>query len=495
MTPNQMQDHADAMRDLYARAEETMLRKMARRVTNGFSPTNVNGWAERKYREVDRMRRELAEEVRSLNDQSAMMREAMLNEAYESGMDSFEQELISLGRVQQVIPKSRYNAVSSLVSEMDRKFDALHSQILRTTEDEYRHIIGSAVSLQATGVTTTHESIKKALEDFADKGITSFTDRAGRNWNMDTYAEMAVRTGMMRAAVQGYTDDALDHDEHLVIVSDHQDTCPICEKWERRVLALDELGRRQPDCEGTLDEAEAAGLFHPNCLHSVTVYVPGLTIKAGSKARQGYTRQMNAEGYANRQNQRYMERMVRRWKRRQAVATTPEDERLAKAYVDKWQQKLRDLTDDTDLPRLYRREGGRQKLSEAAKKLKPLKIADDGGIIDPNTPPHNSKFRWQKQNEHINGTPEFSRRVMRAAASGKPLPSVFYEDVDVESLVTPEIDKHLTYHTKNGDSQYFSAGKPIGRAYSKEKGYVETERVCIRFSKDGWHAYPVEQRK
>jgi len=59
------------------------------------------------------------------------------------------------------------------------------------------------------------------------------------------------------------------------------------------------------------------------------------------------------------------------------VATTPEDERKAKAYVDRWQKKLRELTGETGLPRQYRREGGRVRLSEAAKRLGLVRL--DGG--------------------------------------------------------------------------------------------------------------------
>ena len=109
----------------------------------------------------------------------------------------------------------------------------------------------------------------------------------------------------------------------------------------------------------------------------MTVYVPGLTDKAGGKDRQGCTPEMDREGYENRQRQRYTERMVRQWKRRQAVATTPEDERKAKAYVDRWQRKLRELTGETGLPRQYRREGGRVKLSEAAKRLGPVRLTGE----------------------------------------------------------------------------------------------------------------------
>ena len=110
-------------------------------------------------------------------------------------------------------------------------------------------------------------------------------------------------------------------------------------------------------------------------LHSVTVYVPGLTDRTGSKERAGISAEADAAGYNKRQTQRYMERTVRKWKRRQAAAITPEDERMARAYVVKWQGKLRELTGGTTLPRKYDREGGRVVLSEQAKKLKPYNVS------------------------------------------------------------------------------------------------------------------------
>lgn len=375
MTPNALQDRASAMTELYGEAELRMIRAIAKRVSSGKA---VSNWQQKKLEEVTQMKQELQGIVSGLKSGSRMTREILMREAYESGWKDSDNALGNIyrgdGRSFSTIPPARFDATSELMKELDSRFDALDSEILRDANDAYRSIIGNVVALQSTGIMSTREAVKEALSNFADRGIAGFVDRAGRRWEMDSYANMAVRTGMMRASLQGLRDDMAAHGEHLVIITDHMDTCPLCRDWERKVLAVDSEGAKDIECEGLLSDAETAGLFHPNCLHAMTPYVPFLTDKEGMKAAKGYSAAQDAEGYRNRQVQRYMERNVRRWKRQQAAATDPERERYCKAQVDRWQARLRQHVEDTGIPRQYWREGGRVKLSDAAKKLKPQSL-------------------------------------------------------------------------------------------------------------------------
>lgn len=500
MTPNQLQDMASELSALYAQAEERLTAAVARRLARGVEEP---GWANRKLEEVQAFRSELTRELETLSRSAAEMRSAMLDTAWDTGESGLTDEL---GVRLEVIPQARLAGIAAIETELSQKFDALQSAVLRAVDDQYRSIIGQAVAAQATGTITTKQALKQALNAFADRGISGFTDRAGRHWGMAEYSEMAVRTGMMRAAIAGYSADALEHGETLVIVSDHADECPLCRPWERKVLAIAPEGLQHPDCQGTLDGARAAGLFHPNCLHSITVYVPGLTDRTGSKARAGITPVQDERGYANRQQQRSMERTVRKWKRRQAAAIEPEDERIARAYVVKWQRQLRALTGETKLPRKYDREGGRVLLSDAAKKLKAFTVSETGVIIRPQSTLDtilvagravNTKMRVQKQRQHIWNSKEFLRRVAQAQATDDPLPSVFYENVDVDALVRAHMGKGEADIDRHGIlSEFFDADEAVGQVYLIASGtYVPTIRVCIRYSKDGWHAFPVKEVK
>jgi len=63
----------------------------------------------------------------------------------------------------------------------------------------------------------------------------------------------------------------------------------------------------------------------------VSVYVPGLT-RVPERRRLA-----NPEGYEKRQQQRYNERMIRKWKRREAAAITDEEREFARRKVREWQ--------------------------------------------------------------------------------------------------------------------------------------------------------------
>lgn len=126
---------------------------------------------------------------------------------------------------------------------------------------------------------------------------------------------------------------------------------------------------------------------------------------------------------------------------------------------------------------------------------KVLKGPPKDGIIQVGGQAVNSKMRWKKQRQHIKGTAEYERRVEQARKDDTPLPSAFNADVDVEALVQAHMGKGEIEISKQGVlSEYFNADGLIGWAYLPASSkYVETRRGCIRYSKNGWHAFPVKE--
>lgn len=98
----------------------------------------------------------------------------------------------------------------------------------------------------------------------------------------------------------------------------------------------------------TIDDARAAGLWHPNCGHSISLYISGVTPPK--------TPRPDPEGYELRMQQRANERQIRKWKKRESVAITPEAKAKANAKVNEWQKKQRDFISKNDRKRDYGRE-------------------------------------------------------------------------------------------------------------------------------------------
>ena len=62
------------------------------------------------------------------------------------------------------------------------------------------------------------------------------------------------------------------------------------------------------------------------------------------------------ETYEDRQQQRYLERGTRKWKRRQQAAITDKEQSKADAKVREWQSRLKEFTEEKERRRKFERE-------------------------------------------------------------------------------------------------------------------------------------------
>lgn len=339
---------ADEIRRIYAEAEVRVIEKIARRLRRG--EPDAQQWAQAKLRDLRRLKGEINEDVieflKSINPEVI----DAIEKAYKMGQKAAEGDLKKAGlkvKVEGTFSQINELAVKALAKEIVDKLNSTHFHILRQADDVYRQAVAEASSGVITGVETRRQAAQRVLDKLADRGITGFIDNSNRSWSLDTYAEMATRSATGRAAIEGHISRMQENDRDLVIVSDHAEECELCRPWERRILSLSGQSKKYP----SLQEAIAAGLFHPNCSHSMNLYIPGLTRDVGQKHAQA-----DPEGYEIRQQQRYNERMIRKWKRKKAAALDEKAKRKAQAKISEWQARQRELVEEYGLRRKYERE-------------------------------------------------------------------------------------------------------------------------------------------
>lgn len=328
--------------EVYAETERIMLESIRKRLERGIDSPS---WYADKLAQVSALRKELESKLAGAQGAAAAAVEDGITRAYAAGVQAAQNEVLELGMTSAFAGTSRA-AVEAIVRETTGLLGSTQFAILRQATDVYRETVEGAAAQVAAGGLTRREASQRVLAGFASKGISGFTDRAGRRWSLEAYAEMTMRTASGRAAVEGSLERyrALGPEGDLVIVSDSPEECPLCRPWEGRVLSQSGTSRQHPP----LSAAIISGLFHPNCTHSLGLFVPGLT-----RPMKGTE---NPRGYEERQRQRHLERKVREWKRREAAAMTPDARRAATMRRRRWEDRLSAHVARHDRKRLRYRE-------------------------------------------------------------------------------------------------------------------------------------------
>lgn len=171
------------------------------------------------------------------------------------------------------------------------------------------------------GSTLSYRRIQAAqdmLDDLAAKGVTGFTDKAGRNWDLATYAEMATRTAVSNAWDDMQHSAMLRAGFDLAVIGTHstEGSCPHCLPWLGRTISLSGATAGYP----TYDEARAAGWRHPNCRCFDTPLGAGIAPEVTNPVAI----EQAAAAYKASQHQRALERKVREAGRRYHAAVTPQ---------------------------------------------------------------------------------------------------------------------------------------------------------------------------
>ena len=198
-----------------------------------------------------------------------------------------------------------------------KEFDA--DRVKLTLEDAYTHVAGMTANMKKKDVAFLRETVASVEREAAMTGMTprqvtaelltrlesrpegfKFVDAGNRVWDSKAYCEMLARTTLLNTSRQEYLDTCAENGADVVAVTVSGHCCDKCAVWENRLLSISGKTEGLP----TVDEATAAGLFHPNCTHSVTEvddytreeeYNPDGTPKNGTQSEVDMTPNPHAE--------------------------------------------------------------------------------------------------------------------------------------------------------------------------------------------------------
>lgn len=330
-------DFVGKIGDWYAEAETEILAAIARRLARGIDEPN---WYDQKLSEIQAVQKE----VRGILQNTLPGIRPLLTEAIKS---TFMRAFNNGDKNPPIPTKANLSVVETLARVTYDRLQAVNVRVVRSVSDIFRAVIAEAVGVSSTGAITRAKAAGRALARFANAGITGFLDKKGRKWGIAEYTEMATRTTLTQARVEGNLTRYAAEGYKLVTIPPSPEPCQLCDPFENKVFTIE---GKHPEYK-PLKDAISAGLFHPNCTHRAVPYIPGLTKFAERKPKEE-----RRAAYDERQQQRAIERDIRQWKRRLAAALTPEEQAKAKAKIKEKQAAMRAFIDDTGRLRDSRRE-------------------------------------------------------------------------------------------------------------------------------------------
>lgn len=216
-------------------------------------------------------------------------------------------------------------------------------------------------------------AIKRGIRELTINGLPAITYPTGHVDSLDVAFRRATLTGVNQTAAELQIARMEEMGCDIVETTAHPGARPDHQVWQGKWFSYSGKNPNYPDFVSNTGYGTGPGLCGWNCRHSFFPVIEGLSNHEYStkKLREYNNKKVTFDGqkmdlYEATQQQRYIERMIRKWKREEsAFDSAGLDPSGARGKVREWQARQRDFVKQTGLRRDYFRErAGRQESVE-----------------------------------------------------------------------------------------------------------------------------------
>ena len=348
--------------DIYSELETKLLDEIVKHFNYNKEFINSDYWKLEKLEELGLLNENIIEYIAKITNKTpAEIMKTLktigfdtlnmnnLNNAYKGGFLQIDPRVLIQNNTINNLIEYSYNELSNRFIEISKKIE-------NATRDAYLNVVEKTY-IQTIAGESYQEAIRNALMDLGNKGITTLTyktvDEEGNIVGIRNYdVEGAVRRELI-TATHNLTNEinkniAEELDVEYLYLSEHIRCRPQHFPWQGTII-------KRVDLIAVTKYGEVDGMGGPNCKHYPTPYFG----TARGKELKKITLEEAAEQYALSQQQRYLERGIRRWKRKQRIFEKAEDEEYYKKCKDKvkeWQLRNKEFTEKYNLRRDFSRE-------------------------------------------------------------------------------------------------------------------------------------------
>lgn len=233
-------------------------------------------------------------------------------------------------------------------------FNLINTTMINQSQQVYLDILNKTVGKLLGGVITPQQALRQTVSEWAQRGIPALIDKSGKRWSTEAYVNMITRTVSQNVANEMQMTRMDEYEVDLIEVSSHLGARPRCAPFQARIFSKSGKSKRYPPFSST-SYGEPAGLLGINCRHVIYPYIQGKS----TKRYHPYDTAENDRVYKESQQQRHLERQIRKAKKEVRVMEVIGDKegvKEAKMKVSQNQAAMREFINQTGRKRQPNRE-------------------------------------------------------------------------------------------------------------------------------------------
>ena len=358
LKPEYLQRVPDGMIQLYAQAEMDILENMAVRIAHyGYWIPAVEHQA-KMLEEAGMVREEILARLKTLTGRTDRELRRLMQEA--GGVSLKSDDAVYRRQGLNPPPVSASEDLQKVLQAGYEKTSGTFRNLTRTTARTAAHQFAQALDrayMQITlGGMDYNTAIRSIIKQLSAEGVGAIRYPTGRTDTIEVAVRRAVVTGVNQTALRLQDARADEMGADLVEVSAHAGARPSHAEWQGGIYSRSGKSRKYPDFVKATGYGTGAGLGGWNCSHSFRPWFEGMSRtydKALLKEYQAKDYEYNGvrmTEYEALQEQRRIERSIRRWKReRNAMQAAGLDSSEASAKIAEWNRRQKDFLEQTGL--------------------------------------------------------------------------------------------------------------------------------------------------
>ena len=358
LKPEYLQRVPDGMIKLYAQAEMDILENMAVRIARyGYWIPAVEHQA-KMLEEAGMVREEILARLKTLTGRTDRELRQLMQEA--GGVALKSDDAVYRRQGLNPPPVSASEDLQKILQAGYEKtagtFRNLTLTTARTAAHQFEQALDRAYMQITLGGMDSSTAIRSTIKQLSAEGVGAIRYPTGRTDSIEVAVRRAVVTGVNQTALRLQDARADEMGADLVEVSAHAGARPSHAQWQGGIYSRSGKSRKYPDFVKATGYGTGAGLGGWNCSHSFRPWFEGMSRtydKALLKEYQAKDYEYNGvkmTEYEALQEQRRIERGIRRWKREQnALQAAGLDSGEASARITEWNRRQKDFLEQTGL--------------------------------------------------------------------------------------------------------------------------------------------------